>query len=195
MFWALGTMLVNAYVLYVQFNFLKGRKKRDLLSHHDFRREIALYWINPEYKGTVEGAHQVRMKALNRNGGVSVMSEVTIDSSICSTPRKKRKGQDDSDTIVKKKKSTKVTASTIAPNGHYYMRLDTTADHFPTRATDSARCALHRWAQIETTKEVMHCATCNISLCLLCYRQFHFDANLHKKQSHLIKTFAKKSGK
>jgi len=41
-FWAFGVMLVNAYVLYVSLNLKAGKKKKDLLSHHDFRTAISI---------------------------------------------------------------------------------------------------------------------------------------------------------
>lgn len=193
MFWALGTMLVNSYILYVQYNLMKGRKKRDLLSHHDFRREIAMFWINPEYKGRVERNNEMRLRRLNQRGG-SVMSEVTMDSSTCSTPRRKRQRNDDeSSAVVKRKKATNFTSDSLGPHGHYNIRLDRTSDHLPIKATAKARCALHRWGGVETAKQVMYCQTCNASLCVLCYREFHSDPNLYKKQSILQRKFANKS--
>ena len=48
MFWGFGVMLVNCYVMYLAVQLSHGTKKSDLISHHDFRRDIALYWINPD---------------------------------------------------------------------------------------------------------------------------------------------------
>jgi hypothetical protein len=39
-------MLVNAYVYYIAVNFAAGLKRKDLLSHHDFRKAMALSWIS-----------------------------------------------------------------------------------------------------------------------------------------------------
>ena len=44
----LGVQIKNAYVMYKTLNMHAGRNKKDLISHHDFRKRIALYWINPE---------------------------------------------------------------------------------------------------------------------------------------------------
>ena len=48
-FWVLGVMLVNSYIMYLKVHLNQGRKKKDLIIHHDFRRVIAIYWINEEY--------------------------------------------------------------------------------------------------------------------------------------------------
>ena len=48
MFWGIGVMMTNAYVMYVSVNtFIYGFNKNQLMSHHDFRRAIAVAWINP----------------------------------------------------------------------------------------------------------------------------------------------------
>ena len=46
--WGLGVQLTNAYVMYKTLNLHEGRNKKYLISHHDFRKRIALCWINPE---------------------------------------------------------------------------------------------------------------------------------------------------
>ena len=44
--WALGLMLVNSYIMYTKLHLSHGQQKKDLLSHYDFRRAIAIYWTN-----------------------------------------------------------------------------------------------------------------------------------------------------
>ena len=46
--WSLGVHLVNAYIVYVNLNVQEGKRKEDILSHHDFCKSIALSWIYPE---------------------------------------------------------------------------------------------------------------------------------------------------
>ncbi len=44
--WGVGTLLVNAYVLYRETHLLTWKtKKSHLLSHYDFRRAITLAWL------------------------------------------------------------------------------------------------------------------------------------------------------
>ena len=38
-FWAVGVILVNAYILYVRLCEEEGIAKRDIMSHHDFRKK------------------------------------------------------------------------------------------------------------------------------------------------------------
>ena len=48
MFWSIGVMLTNAYIMYMKVNMEEyGVAKKDLMTHHDFRKTIALYWIKP----------------------------------------------------------------------------------------------------------------------------------------------------
>ena len=47
-FWAIGTLLTNAYVVYKKVLTGEGVDPKFLLSHYDFRKDVALYWINPE---------------------------------------------------------------------------------------------------------------------------------------------------
>jgi hypothetical protein len=43
-----GVLMVNAYISYVQFNLSHGKKKKDLLSHYEFRCQITKAWLDPE---------------------------------------------------------------------------------------------------------------------------------------------------
>ena len=45
LFWGIGVIFTNAYVIYVFVNVKAGKKKQQLISHHDFRKELALAWI------------------------------------------------------------------------------------------------------------------------------------------------------
>ena len=46
-FWARGMRLVNAYIVYNKNQLSRGTDKKDLLSHLDFCKQIALHWLNP----------------------------------------------------------------------------------------------------------------------------------------------------
>jgi len=81
-------MLLNTYVMYVIYNLVKRKKRRDLLSHHDFRRAIIMYWINPEY----HKKHKTRVHILKqkRNGEDTTISSIpaTLSSRLRTcTPR------------------------------------------------------------------------------------------------------------
>ena len=129
---------------------------------------------------------------MNKISGSSTISDVTFDYSTFSSPRKRKKEEEKSSLDVKKKKSVNFTEASLGPHGHYKRRLDRSLNHLPLKTTPKSRWALHRWAGVETQKQVMYCEACNTSLCILCYQHFHFDPNLHKKRSVLEKTFAVK---
>jgi hypothetical protein len=42
LFWAFGTLLTNAYVVYIKVNIAEGVDQKQLLSHYEFRKQIAL---------------------------------------------------------------------------------------------------------------------------------------------------------
>jgi hypothetical protein len=44
----MGVLMVNAYVAYVKYNLMQGKKKSYLLSHYEFWRAIALAWLDPD---------------------------------------------------------------------------------------------------------------------------------------------------
>ena len=48
LFWILGFMLVDAYVIYIIVNITEGIPKKGLLSHHNFRKSIAIKCKNPD---------------------------------------------------------------------------------------------------------------------------------------------------
>jgi hypothetical protein len=45
-FWGIGVQFVNAYVVYCKVMEASGTPKKDWLSHYDFRKTVALEWIN-----------------------------------------------------------------------------------------------------------------------------------------------------
>ena len=47
MFWDIGVILVNAYIVYRRDNLEYGESKSDLLSQHNFRKQVAMAWISP----------------------------------------------------------------------------------------------------------------------------------------------------
>ena len=48
LFWDVGVILTNAYMIYICIHNMHGATRKHRLSHHDFRESIAFAWINPE---------------------------------------------------------------------------------------------------------------------------------------------------
>lgn len=47
-FWGLGVILVNLYIVYVKVCEEEGVDKNNIISHYDFRKKVAMAWINPD---------------------------------------------------------------------------------------------------------------------------------------------------
>ena len=45
MFWGVGVILLNAYIVYSSVILEAGVSNSDLLSHHNFRKKVVMTWI------------------------------------------------------------------------------------------------------------------------------------------------------
>mmetsp|Transcript_22657 Transcript_22657/g.25788 ORF Transcript_22657/g.25788 Transcript_22657/m.25788 type:complete len:124 (+) Transcript_22657:862-1233(+) len=117
--------------------------KKNLMSHHDFKKSIALYWIgdnsnkrkDPRNQSTSDDVCQIITRP-SRSTNSSVISDLTPSSyrrSSSSPPTKKRK-------------AIAITKSSLLPSGIHTIRLKSNVDRFPEPSTKSARCNLHWWA-------------------------------------------------
>ena len=77
LFWALGTKLVNAFVLYIKVNEAYGIPKEKLMSHYKFQKSVALSWIGT---GNYEGIIAEVKKKLKIEEEGSDVSRLTFDS-------------------------------------------------------------------------------------------------------------------
>ena len=159
MFWAFGTLLTNAYVVYIKVNVAEGVDKKQLLSHYQFRKDIALNWIDPAYEPPVVRKEQ-KTGLSSLFSSPSSVSTITTASSLL--PR-----------------CAPCTDSTLAPNGLLKCRFDTSLSHLPLRKKgDRPKCALHRWAGTRKQGEILYCESCNVHLCIDCYTTFHTHFDL-----------------
>ena len=92
------------------------------------------------------------------------------------------------------KRSIQCCNDTLAENGALRCRMDTTQCHLPEKpAGKKAKCALHRWVDVEKQAQVLHCRTCNIHLCVDCYAIFHKVPNLIAIKKTLKNKFTHKT--
>jgi hypothetical protein len=183
--WGLGVLITNSYIMYVKVNEEEGVQKKNMLSHHDYRRAIAVYLINPEeYEAEKNGiaAHlhptvSRRAKKSTSDSTTSTLTEETITN--CKKEVKTR--------------SARITDDALLPTGSLSRRLNPDLQHFPVQPVNTkARCNLHRWAGVETQKGIMLCPSCNVHLCIECYKIFHTDHNLGHKKNQLKNKYSKK---
>ena len=53
------------------------------------------------------------------------------------------------------------------------------------------RYALYRWGGVEMRALIIYCATCNLNLCIDCYKMFHQNANITQSKKSLVNQFNK----
>ena len=148
------------------------------MSHHNFRKAIALYWINPD-KYEKEVKQSLKMYKLKRKSMSSSVSSISMDSTI-QTPKKVKTGQH------------YVTDMSLCPStGTLKCWLDQNLDHIPEAEAPRARCRLHWWGGVETQAQILTCLACGVSLCSKCYRLFHTKPNIVSMKSKLMKSFKK----
>ena len=186
-------MLTNAYVLYVKVNEEFGIPKRKLLSQHDFRKIIAIAWINKSYfKKYVESKEECREMVIEyervkrKRGTVASISSISSASGVVT---RSKDTTDDNIPVEKKQRATALTDVALkSVVGKFACRLIPELDHLPMPKTGSnVRCALHRWGNKTTVqRSVMMCPTCNIQLCLNCYKIFHSERDLVGKKNDMF---------
>lgn len=151
--------------MYVNVNVLAGKKKKDLMSHHDFRKSIAFSWIKST---AVKPSQEISVLSRKRGRGdedVSKASSVTM-STMKSVIRPMR--------VIKRRATLVNDASVASTSALSRLRLDPTLDHISDMlAKSSARCAIHRWVGIELESNTYFFSTCNVNLCIICNRAFH----------------------
>ena len=110
------------------------------------------------------------MRKTIRSGTESVTDESTVVASIVS-----RRVSSTS------KQLTTITDNSLNPcTGKLCCRLDRTLNHLPVQPMKpEANCQLHNWAkQSKHRKQLMKCPTCNVIICLDCYKKFHEVSDL-----------------
>jgi hypothetical protein len=196
LFWAEGVMLVNAYILYVKHNTMMGKKKKDLLSHYEFRTQIALAWIAP---GTYdprfannEDSREAMRKRKTRSPSNSVASNSSHQSRLAKLPpRVSPRTINPANNVVAKNPAARFSDSSLAIGGSLSMRLRTDLKHRPARERKpKAKCQLHHWASsIEYHARTLWCQDCCVHLCADCFGTFHDVEDLIKDKAELKSRF------
>lgn len=175
-FWGLGVMLVNAYIMYVKFNLSCGINKKDLLSHHEFQKQIALSWINERYELLLPSrtAHSKWSEPVD---SVDITSLATTVSSLSSA-------------TTAKKKCIAFMKNSLNPYvGKLCCCLDRTVDHISVGqpSLHLARCQLHKYFGVETEKKLLYCPGCGVNICGYCYRMYHTIEDLDECKDEVLK--------
>ena len=138
-FWGIGVLLTNAYVVYRKVLLEEGVDKKNLLSQYQFRKEIALYWINPSL---FEQDYHRLSTPTTRSGTATTAIGTTSSTATRTSPRthKKRKliYSPTNSTIssltgisLPTTTATTVNDRSLHVNGKLNCRLIRTYDHSP----------------------------------------------------------------
>ena len=188
LFWWIGVMLVNAYVYYISVNIAAGVKRKDLLSHHDFRKAVALSWINQPLYWTPQ-KKPTRKEQKQYEGPSMSKKKMAADPS---TRSQKRMATDNLSPVDagKKRRRAKVTDAAMSQQGSYGdMRLNRSFTHFPIPVSGRVRCMIHRWCNVEKFGGVVECEDCKVTLCLACYKMFHTCNDMMANKKELMQQF------
>ena len=143
LFWAIGVMRVNAYIVYVKINERDSAPKNAVFYHHDFRNKVAMEWINPELYWLID-----------RN-----------DPAMSNWKKRKSMASDASSEISKKFRTTQVSENSLKPYGPLCIRVDTSWSCFPESTQGKVRYYLHKLLGIETQKFITVYRSYNVNIC------------------------------
>ena len=185
--WGFGVLLVNAYVYYKKVMEEAGVPKKEWLSHYEFRRQIALAWVQSD-EPTIKQRRRANLPVVEPVAGAKRKSPPVGAASVRRTRRKSLGDygsvQTPPSTIGMSSITTNSTASKKAAyikdstltaiTGPFSRRLDPTVGHWCVEVQHRPKCALHRWASgLEQTTNVYSCSFCYVTLCVECFKIFH----------------------
>jgi hypothetical protein len=172
MFWGLGIQLVNSYILYVKYKLSVGCKKKQLLSQYEFRRDIAMAWIDPATYWT------------HRDDSPQKKRRTSVDAHKAARKKARPPVRAVNEVIVAKQhRGQRISDSTLHPyTGALACRLYQHLPHFPVTPNTKRppKCALHRWATGGEAyrAQVFGCDQCEVCLCLDCFKVFHSEVDI-----------------
>ena len=198
--WGMGVLLVNAYVNYKKALIADGKTP---MSHYDFRRTIALSWIDSGEPSIAERRRERIRQATPGTPHSNKRTRATLDmSNVTSTKRKRTTPPSGTSNATATSNSSKPAAKSSHLNdqsidnasGPFAKRLDRFVDHFPVMPTERRPyCALHRCVgKLDERKHVYKCSHCKINLCIDCHQIFHTQVNVKEKKEHLRMMMASK---
>ena len=141
-FWGIGVELVNAYKMYRTYNLNMGIQEKNLMSHYDFRRAIAVAYV-----GSGETMMPGSISATARNTKRKLTPRASFSGT--DTSAGSRRSARLYAPPKKKTKCARFTNASLSANGNLRYRLVTNTNlrHLPLPPSiQKAHCQLHRWA-------------------------------------------------
>ena len=170
------SLVVNAYITYIKMcTNLYKMEKRNMWTHYEFQKWVALGWINPEKYGP--NSHNF-LEASRKKHSTFRGRTFTPDSS---TPTSIPMDRNSTSTRIR---CNRVNDTALDPlNGSLCQRLvfggRYNLRHTPLPSTNESLCALHRWKygrenkNSKVKRQVVKCKDCLVHLCVPCFNLFH----------------------
>ena len=161
---------------------MHGKKRKDLLSHYEFREQIALAWLDPN---TYWYSRQTKVKQ-NKAAKRSLASQSSSDTI------KTRSSTQQEPSVKRAKRDTDIS---LHPHtGMLKHKLNHNVQHWARpRVFPKAKCALHYWASnIDDRSQIVFCSVCEVHLCTSCFEVYHTDEDLAEKKETLCAEFIEK---
>ena len=142
---------------------------------------MGTYWLNPRI------SEPINERTFSSPSG-SAVSVLTSDSASSQTSKRCKYFTDD----------------TLDANGLYQWELFDHSLHFHVACKKltgnisaktgkqieaKTRCDLHKWLGSQSRAQVMKCETCNVNLCIDCYRLFHVEPKLVERREELKRKY------
>ena len=125
--------------------------KSDLLSQHNFCKQVTRAWIIPNIYCSTE-MNGPTLSTWKKRKSVAMYSSSSVDGSVLYVSK------------PKKLCTAKLDYNALQTDGALFMRLDTTKCHLADKANVHSRCSLNRWLVFETQRGITHCETCNVNI-------------------------------
>jgi hypothetical protein len=158
-------------------NIAEGVDRKQLLSsHYEFRKQIALHWLDSSYEPRT---NEIKDGPTKKTDLSSMFSSPSSVSAITTT-------------TTLSSRAAFCTDSSLSENGLLECRLDTTLSHLPSRKKGNRlQCGLHAWTGTRMQSDILYCQSCNIHLCVDCYNIFHTRSNLVATEKQLTVEYTK----
>jgi hypothetical protein len=144
--------LVNAYVVYCKVMEANSIPKKDWLSHYDFRKVVALDWINEKADNVArkrifltmveEGDPEDDTPTKKSNGKTSANKNNKTGEGSANRRSSTQLNEKEEEPEVLRR-SIRVTDGSLAPDGALSKRLRRDLFHWPKQAKPNQRCTLH----------------------------------------------------
>jgi len=196
--WSMGMLLTNTYIVYKRFH--EVHKSKQVYSHYEFVCSVARAWLQPERHNFRSGRSYSNLSNDDNTSAttstyISMDRRVEIETTTSARRTSARRSvlEITDETTTEKKRKTTMSDATL--KSQFRERLNDSIPHWPVKAATNKqppRCQLHTWAtqsKVRKKADVVRCETCDVYLCIDCFKLFHKTRDIVKEKSKLRQKF------